>query len=157
MVMQQHKVLIGIWAAAIALTFTAASHAARADAIAEVQSAAARWVDAFNRKSTADIVALYAKDAVFFGTTSPILRDTPELIHDYFKNLANLGDASISMGEHRVQLFGDVAVNTGYYTLNTHRDGALVLLPARFTFVYQRRDGAWLIVEHHSSARPDHS
>jgi hypothetical protein len=61
------------------------------------------------------------------------------------------------MGEHRVQLFGDVAVNTGYYILNTHRDGALVLLPARFTFVYQRRDGAWLIVEHHSSARPDHS
>jgi uncharacterized protein (TIGR02246 family) len=141
-------------AALLALLVGAASGTARADPVSEVEATTARWVDAFNRKSTADIVALYAKDAVFFGTTSPVLRDTPELIADYFKNLQLLGDATIAIGEHRVQLFGDTAVNTGYYTLTTYRDGAPVQLPARFTFVYRQRDGAWMIVEHHSSARP---
>ena len=152
--MQQHKRIAGISAALLALLVGAASSAARADPVSEVEATTARWVDAFNRKSTADIVALYAKDAVFFGTTSPILRDTPELIAEYFKNLPLLGDATIAIGEHRVQLFGDTAVNTGYYTLATRRDGAVVQLPARFTFVYRQREGVWMIVEHHSSARP---
>ena len=152
--MQQHKRIAGISAALLALLVGAASSAAWADPVSEVEATTARWVDAFNRKSTADIVALYAKDAVFFGTTSPILRDTPELIAEYFKNLPLLGDATIAIGEHRVQLFGDTAVNTGYYTLATRRDGAVVKLPARFTFVFRQREGVWMIVEHHSSARP---
>jgi len=152
--MQQHKRMAGISAALLALIVATAHRTSRADPSSEVEATAARWVDAFNRKSTADIVALYAKDAVFFGTTSPVLRDTPELIQDYIKNLANLGDATIAIGVHRVQLFGDTAVATGYYTLTTRRDGAAVQLPARFTFVYRRRDGVWMIVEHHSSAQP---
>jgi hypothetical protein len=30
-------------------------------------------------------------------------------------------------------------------------------VPARYTFVYQRIDGAWLIVNHHSSVLPEGS
>ncbi|MEJ1963087.1 MAG: DUF4440 domain-containing protein [Gammaproteobacteria bacterium] len=101
-----------------------------------------------------DIVALYAKDAVFFGTSSPVLRDTPELVKEYFKNLPDLGDFTITLGEHRVQVFGDVAINTGFYTRSATQNGKLVQNPARFTFVYQLRQGKWVIVEHHSSALP---
>jgi uncharacterized protein (TIGR02246 family) len=126
-----------------------------ADAAKDVEAATQQWIAAFNRKSTTDIVALYAKDAVFFGTSSPILRDTPALVHDYFKGLPNLGDSTISMGEHRVQVFGDVAINTGFYTRTAMQDGKEVKNPARFTFVYQLRQGKWMIVEHHSSALPE--
>jgi uncharacterized protein (TIGR02246 family) len=126
----------------------------RADAVSEVQAATAKWIDAFNRKSTRDIVALYAKDAVFFGTTSPVLRDSPELVQDYFKALPTFGDATISIGDQRVQVFGDVAIHTGYYTRASMQGGTLVRNPARFTFVYARRDGRWQIVNHHSSALP---
>jgi len=127
---------------------------ARADAAADVEAATQQWISAFNRKSAKDIVALYARDAVLFGTSSPVLRDKPELVWDYFKGIANLGDATISTGEHRVQVFGDVAVNTGFYTRSSMQDGKLVQSPARFTFVYQLHAGKWMIVTHHSSALP---
>jgi uncharacterized protein (TIGR02246 family) len=104
--------------------------------------------------SATAIAALYAPDAVFFGTSSPVLRDKPELVADYFKSLPTLGDATISMGEHRVQLFGDLAINSGYYTRTTMQDGKPVSTPARFTFVYAKRSGRWMIVNHHSSALP---
>jgi uncharacterized protein (TIGR02246 family) len=126
----------------------------RADAAEEVKAATAKWIDAFNRKSARDIAALYAKDAVFFGTSSPLLRDSPELVQDYFKALPTFGDATISIGDQRVQVFGDVAIHTGYYTRAFMQDGKLVRNPARFTFVYARRDGRWQIVNHHSSALP---
>ena len=54
-----------------------------------------------------------------------------------------------------VQVFGDVAINTGYYIRASKQDGKEVKNPARFTFVYQLRQGKWMIVEHHSSALPE--
>ena len=125
-----------------------------ADTVKDVEATTQQWIAAFNRKSATEIVALYAKDAVFFGTTSPILRDTPELVRDYFKNIGNVGDSTISMGDHRVQVFGEVAINTGFYTRTAVQDGKEVKNPARFTFVYQLRQGKWVIVEHHSSVLP---
>jgi uncharacterized protein (TIGR02246 family) len=125
-----------------------------ADDKADVEATTARWIDAFNRRSSTDIVALYAPDAVFFGTSSPVLRDKPELVQEYFKSLATMGDAAISMGDHRVQVFGRVAINTGYYTRTAKQDGKEVKSPARFSFVYEKRGGKWLIVNHHSSAFP---
>jgi hypothetical protein len=104
------------WIAVLALLLGAVPLAATADDRADVEAATARWIDAFNRRSSADIVALYAADAVFFGTSSQVLRDRPELVRDYFKGLASQGDAVISMGDHRVQVFGLIAINTGYYT-----------------------------------------
>jgi uncharacterized protein (TIGR02246 family) len=126
-----------------------------ADTRADVEAATARWIDAFNRRDIDAIVALYAPDAVFFGTSSPVLRDDPALVREYFQGLTRLGaDARNAVGEHRVQVLGDVALNSGYYTLTRQQDGKRTESPARFTFVYQRRGGQWLIVAHHSSALP---
>jgi uncharacterized protein (TIGR02246 family) len=127
-----------------------------ADARADVEAATARWIEAFNRRDAGAISALYAPDAVFLGTSSPVLRDSPALVRDYFDGLARLPpDARQSVGEHRVQLLGpDAAVSSGYYTLVRTEQGRRVESPARFTFVYQRRDGRWLIVTHHSSVLP---
>ena len=129
--------------------------AAWADDRSEVEAATARWIDAFNRKSTQDIVALYAADAVFFGTSSPVLRDKPALVQEYFKDLPALGSAQIVLGEHRVQLLGTTAISTGFYSRVAMQDGKEVRNPARFTFVYQKRGAQWLIINHHSSALPE--
>ena len=53
-----------------------------------------------------------------------------------------------------MQLFGDVAVHTGYYTRSGVTEGRVTQNPARFTFVYAKRGGQWRIVNHHSSALP---
>ena len=141
-------------AAALALMSALVCAPAFADTTKDVEATSQQWIAAFNRKSATDIVALYAKDAVFFGTSSPSLRDTPELVQDYFKSIGNAGDSIISMGDHRVQVFGDVAINTGFYTRTSTQNGKVVQNPARFTFVYQLRQGKWMIVEHHSSVLP---
>lgn len=120
----------------------------------DIENAIDQWVHAFNRKDAEAIVSLYADDAVFFGTTSPVLRDSPELVWDYFKGLKDLGDSTISVGEHRIQLYDDIAINTGFYSRHYTQDGIKKTDHARFTFVYQKRDGQWKIVEHHSSALP---
>lgn len=125
-----------------------------ADDAADVEAAIGQWVSAFNRKSVTDIVALYAPDAALFGTTSPVLRDKPELVLDYFKSLPSLGDATVMVGEHRVQVFGNIAVSTGFYTRSAQENGRTVSDPARFTFVHAKRNGRWVIVNHHSSALP---
>ena len=127
---------------------------AQADDRADVEAATQRWISAFNRKSTDDIVALYASDAVFHGTSSPVLRDSPALVRDYFNGLSNLGNSTMATAEHRVQLLGNVAISSGFYIRTATDNGKTVQTPARFTFVYARRGGQWLIVAHHSSALP---
>lgn len=44
------------------------------------------------------------------------------------------------------------ADHLGHDTYN--KDGENKSLPARYSFVYVKRDGQWLIVDHHSSAMP---
>ena len=97
---------------------------------------------------------LLPPDAVFQGTSSGVIRDTPARVREYFGSLATLGDQRMATGEHRVQLFGDIAINSGYYTRSGTQDGKPVEGRARFSFVYARRGGRWLIVNHHSSSVP---
>lgn len=127
---------------------------AAADDIDDITATTQKWVTAFNHKSTEEITALYADDAVFFGTSSPVIRDTPSLVTEYFSGFSNLGDINMAVGDHRIQLFGEVAINTGYYTMTSNDNGQVTDSNARFTFVYAKRDGQWIIVEHHSSALP---
>ena len=56
--------------------------------------------------------------------------------------------------QQRIRVYGDVAINTGAYTFSEMRDDKPLVRPARFSFVFRKRDGRWLIVDHHSSAVP---
>jgi uncharacterized protein (TIGR02246 family) len=139
----------------VALLAAFASPRLWANAEADVEAATQQWIAAMNHHNAAEIVGLYAPDAVFFGTASPVLRDKPELVWDYFKDTGAHRDSTMTLGDHRVQLFGAVAVNTGFYSFRrTGEDGKPIESAARFTFVYQRRKGKWMIVEHHSSRLP---
>jgi len=55
----------------------------------------------------------------------------------------------------KIDLFGDAAVASGLYTFSYRKDGRLVELPARYTFVYRKTTDGWAIVRHHSSALPE--
>jgi hypothetical protein len=47
------------------------------------------------------------------------------------------------------------AVDSGTYRFTLMKDGVIDHVDARFTFVYEKIDGTWLIVNHHSSAMPE--
>lgn len=121
----------------------------------DVAKATHAWVDGMNHHDKAEVVALYDQDAVLWGTRSPMLRDTPATVSGYFDILNKVPPSyHVALGEERIRIYGDVAINTGTYTFSELRDGKEFLRPARFSFVYRHHDGRWLIVDHHSSAVP---
>jgi len=120
----------------------------------DVAAATKAWADAFNSRDPEKVVALYDAEAVLWGTVSPTLRDTPDAIRDYFKGMPNNPQARVELGEQRIRVYGDIAINTGLYTVSNVRDGQPVTTPARFSFMYRHKDGRWMIVDHHSSAVP---
>ena len=114
-----------------------------------------RWVEAVSRGTPEEVAALYAPDAVFWGTVSPFLRTTPNGVRDYFEHFMRLNHLNAIYYKPMVRVYGEVAINTGYYTFFYEEDGKLKSIPARYTFVYRRgSQGEWEIIEHHSSAMP---
>ena len=135
----------------LVVTTTRLAHAAPAD---EVKAATQAWADALNARSIERTTALYAPDAVFWGTTSQTLRDSPAAIREYFGNMPTTPQTRVAFGESRIRVYADIAVHTGYYTFSGVRDGQPTTTPARFSFTFAKRAGRWLIVDHHSSAIP---
>lgn len=120
----------------------------------DVAKAVAAWVAAYDSRDPARISAQYSPDAVFWGTSSKTVRTTPPQIAEYFKDAAKRPDARASIGEQHIRVYGDVAIATGYNTFSDIRDGKRTSNPARFSAVFHKRDGKWILVDHHSSRLP---
>jgi uncharacterized protein (TIGR02246 family) len=124
----------------------------------DVAAAMNAWRDSLAKGSTEDpgeILTLYAEDGVLWGTISSTRRDHPAAIRDYFVNAYKaLPNLTVIFDNPYIRVYGDTAVNTGYYTFAFEKDGAAQTLPARYSFTLVKRDGDWQIVDHHSSAMP---
>ncbi|HWH46437.1 MAG TPA: DUF4440 domain-containing protein [Burkholderiales bacterium] len=121
-------------------------------ASAQVAAATAEWIATFNTRDPARISALYAPDAILWGTVSKTIRTKPEEILEYFTESATRRpNLRMVLGEYYVRLYGDIATNSGYYTSRNPVDGQEVVIPMRFTFTYRRIGDRWMIVNHHSS------
>ena len=120
----------------------------------EAISATAGWSAAYNSRDPARITAMYDTDAVLWGTTAKKVAPNPVAIAEYFKDAAKRPNARVTFGEQHSRVYGDVAVNTGYYTFSDIQGGKEESRPARFTMVFRNRDGKWLVVAHHSSRVP---
>ena len=121
----------------------------------DVAAATAKWAEVFTDDNPDPILALYDKEAVMWGTLSPTRRDDPAAIRDYFvKAFKALPGHKVTFGDQLIRVYGDTAINTGYYTFSFVKDGQPTTLPARYSFVYVKRNGAWKIVDFHSSKLP---
>jgi uncharacterized protein (TIGR02246 family) len=121
----------------------------------DVASATQAWVDAMTSHDVERVLVLYDAEAVVWGTRSAKLADNPEAVRGYFNVLRTVPPTyKAVLGEQRIRIHGDVAINTGTYTFSEVRDGKDIVRPARYSFVYRNLGGRWLIVDHHSSAVP---
>ena len=121
----------------------------------EVATATQAWINGMTRHDIEGVLALYDSEAVLWGTRSPTLRDNPATVREYFNILRAVPPSyKAVLGEQRIRIYGDIAINTGTYTFSEVRDGKEIVRPARFSFIYRNRNGRWLIVDHHSSAVP---
>jgi uncharacterized protein (TIGR02246 family) len=135
-----------------AVTDTPVSAPASRDAVA---GASAKWTAIFVDDNPDAILALYDNDGILWGTLSPTIAVGKPAIRGYFERAYKaLPGHKVTFGEQNIRVYGDTAVNSGYYTFSFVRDGQTVTIPARYSFVYKRRGNDWLIVDHHSSAMP---
>jgi len=139
----------------VSLLFLATPAITQATPKDDVAAATQAWIDAMTSHDAERVMSLYDSDAVLWGTRSPTLRDNPSTVRDYFKILSTVPPSyKAVLGEQRIRVYGDMAINTGTYTFSQVDDGKEVIRPARFSFVYRNRGGHWLIIDHHSSAEP---
>ncbi|TDC23049.1 SgcJ/EcaC family oxidoreductase [Kribbella albertanoniae] len=103
------------------------------------------------------VADLYADNGVLLPTLSPVVRTDREQIKEYFVEdfLPKKPTGTITESHVRV-IDEDSASHSGNYTFTlTDKDGDQTKVDARFTYIYEKIDGKWLITEHHSSVTPD--
>ena len=122
---------------------------------AEAASAIQDWASAFNSCDAEKASTLYAPDAVLWGTVAPVIISTPAGIRQYFERVCSSNPKPrVVLGEQLLRVYGETAVNSGSYTFTVFPAGQPLQFPARYSFTYRKKDGRWLIIDHHSSALP---
>lgn len=145
------------WALALAVLVGAPAAAQPApQPAADTTLALQAWVDAFNSRDPKRIVALYAPDAVLWGTTAKTLARTPDEIWAYFKDAGQRPNTRVGVQQMHARAVSGLIVASGTYTFaEVQGDTWTNLRPARFTFVFRRDGDRWRIIEHHSSRVPE--
>jgi uncharacterized protein (TIGR02246 family) len=110
-----------------------------------------RWNDSLKTLDPDKVVANYADDGVLLPTVSNQPRTTPAEIHDYFVKFLKSGPQG-KIDSRIIKIGCNVAQDVGTYTFK-FKDGKTV--HARNTYVYEWKNGQWLIAHHHSSAMPE--
>ncbi|MEU3754381.1 SgcJ/EcaC family oxidoreductase [Streptomyces olivoreticuli] len=114
-----------------------------------------RWNAALATRNARAVAALYAPDAVLLPTQSSEIRTTHARIVDYFEHFLQQKPQGRIQERHITVLGPTSAIDTGLYQFTlTDKNGKAGKTDARYTFVYERRGGHWLIVNHHSSVVP---
>lgn len=120
-------------------------------------SALHAWVDAVNRHDLEAIVAIFAPDASFFGTSTQTLVSSSEGVRQYFDLVLNnyvplkvaLGPVTLS------ELSAESAVITGYDKWQVTLNGESVEGIGRLSVAVALRDDHWRIISFHRSAMPE--
>ena len=121
----------------------------------DVSAATSEWGQVLSEDDPDKILPLYADDAVLWGTLSPTVRADRAALRDYFVTAFRvLPGLKVTFGDQLIRVYGNAAVNTGYYTFSYSKNGEVKTLPARYSFTYIKNGERWVIVDHHSSAMP---
>jgi uncharacterized protein (TIGR02246 family) len=81
------------------------------------------------------------------------VRHNHDEIRDYFVHFLSK-EPHGRIIEQNIRIYDNIAINSGLYTFSLMEDGGHTDVAARFTFVYQKYEDGWLIIEHHSSILP---
>ena len=114
------------------------------------------WNEALATGDAETVADLYAPDAVLLPTLSDEIRSDREELVEYFTEdfLPKQPQGVVTESEVFV-IDEDSASHSGNYDFTiTNSDGTTSVVPARFTYVYEKTGDDWLITTHHSSAQP---
>ena len=112
------------------------------------------WSAALETGDARKVASLYAEDAVLLPTVSNLVRRSIPEIADYFERFLAGGPEGRIL-EDGAQIRGGLIEHSGLYRFTMTALPDCPMVDARFTFLYEEIDGAWKIVQHHSSAMPE--
>lgn len=115
----------------------------------------ADWNTALATGDPQKVADRYAPNAVLLPTVSNQVRSTRAEIVDYFEHFLLNKPSGEILDSHVAVLDADDAIDAGTYRFSLTKDGKPTTVDARYTFVYEKIGGEWLIVNHHSSAMPE--
>jgi uncharacterized protein (TIGR02246 family) len=121
----------------------------------EIAALLDKWNGALATGDPQRVADLYAPDAVLLPTKSNEVRNHRAEIIDYLTKFLQSKPQGKIDREMISVVDPDTAINTGIYTFTLTEDGKQVQIHARYTYVYERINGKWLIVNHHSSVMPE--
>ena len=124
----------------------------------EVHARFLEWIATFNSNDAGRLSQLYDQNARLFatgGSEKPV--EGRDAVRAYFTPGFSRGRNSVTFDhDDAVKVFGDIGIETGYYHFNViGADGKPATNIARYTFIFQKKDGTWMIVHHHSSRVPN--
>lgn len=132
-------------------------HRGSKPAVAQITGLFDNWNKALQTGDPEKVADLYATDAVLLPTVSNKIRTNRAEIVDYFEHFLQNKPVGKKIETIVDVLDKDSALDTGIYefTLTDPKTGAKSTVEARYTYEYEKRNGKWMIVNHHSSKMPE--
>jgi len=121
----------------------------------QILKTALKWAEAVATRIPENVITLYHPDGSLWGTLAQEYLHGHKAIIGYFVNFLEKEDLSCEFKEGIIRIYGEFALYSGTYEFTWKFSGREVLLPARFSFIYKKEAGNWLIMEHHSSMFPE--
>lgn len=122
----------------------------------EIASFFTQWNKAIQTENPDTVAALYAEDAVLLPTISNTPRTNHAEMRAYFVDfLKKKPRATIDRSVIRPGC--NWATDTGIYSfdLTDEKSKKVSKVQARYSFVYEKINGKWTIIHHHSSLMPE--
>ena len=133
------------------------SSLAQAGPAEDAQAAFSKFFPAFVAQNQAEVAAMFAPDAQFYGTQSPELVTSPEGVLKYFTVSLDRPDIVQATPSQLTStaLSDSVVLVAGAWSASRTLDGKTTVGgPLRVTAVLQKRNDRWLVVQFHNSPRP---
>jgi uncharacterized protein (TIGR02246 family) len=123
--------------------------------VEQIRALFADWNAALATGDPQKVADRYAPNAVLLPTVSNQVRSDRAEIVDYFEHFLQGRPSGQVLDSHVAVLGADDAIDAGTYRFALTKNGRQSTVDARYTFVYEKVGGKWLIVNHHSSAMPE--
>ncbi|MGN9755972.1 SgcJ/EcaC family oxidoreductase [Streptomyces sp. SD31] len=115
------------------------------------------WNAALKTQDPQKVADLYWDDAVLLPTLSNQVRADRDSRVDYFEHFLANKPVGKKIATHINVLDSNSVLDAGVYefALTDHDTGKKSIAKARYTYEWEKRDGEWKIVSHHSSLMPE--
>ena len=133
---------------------------------AQIEEARKQFADAYQRGDAVALSELFAPDAAFTGTISPVWRQGREAIRDNWARVfREFPRSEISFSDPVVRFYNispkgtitdnTIAVETGLFEMRmVNTAGQLSQTPGKYSLIRVWRNGWWEIVNYHTSPIP---